>query len=291
VCFRAAQDNSHKVGQERCEVQTQVGCGDSMDLDELAASEKGSNSSLELVCGCEDPSPAKTPAPTPSEVDCKSVLAWPNKEGNSPDCGRCKHLIHIGTYLNCDAYCTSFGQECWYAAVNDYKPAGPAVCKAIEDVPCSENMADFEDNAMDTMICGCQYPEPVKQKEEHYTWTTTTTTTMWYDCNVGPWPATKSDWCCVNEQKGCGEFECDSGPWPEKKREWCCKLFNKGCRDDGYFDCSQGPWPAKKRDWCCHNEGRMCPEKPRYSCEAGPWPAAKRDWCCRVENTGCQETV
>lgn len=289
LCFRAAQDNSAKVGQSACEVQAQVGCGDTMDLDELASD----NSSLELVCGCEDPGPPRTPAPTPSSVECKSFLAWPNKEG-AGDCGNCKHLVHIGAFLTCEAYCDSFGQQCWYGAVNDNTPVmdGEPGCKAIQDVACSENMARFHDNSEASMICGCQYPEGVEGRTTaQYTWTSTSTSTMWYDCSVGPWPATKSSWCCENEQIGCGEYECDSGPWPQKKRDWCCKSMQKGCETDGYFDCRQGPWPSKKRNWCCQNEGMMCPETQLYSCEAGPWPPAKRKWCCETESKGCEEAV
>jgi len=289
LCFRAAQDNSAKVGQGPCEVQKQVDCGDTLDLDELASD----NSSLELVCGCEDPGPPRTPAPTPSSLECKSFLAWPNKEG-AADCGECKHLVRVGAFLTCEAYCASFGQLCWYGAVNDNTPVmdGEPGCKAIEDVACSENMADLHGGSEASMICGCQYPDGAEHRTTvQYTWTSTTTSTMWYDCSVGPWPASKSSWCCENEQISCGEYECDTGPWPQKKRDWCCKNMEKGCEQDGYFDCRQGPWPPKKRHWCCENEGRMCPDARRYACEAGPWPPAKRTWCCEKEGKGCVETV
>jgi hypothetical protein len=260
LCFRAAQDNSGKVGQGPCEVQTQVDCSDTFDLDELASDD----SSLELVCGCENPGHARTPAPSPSSLECKSFLAWPNKEGDA-DCGTCKHIVRVGAFLTCEAYCASFGQRCFFSGVNDDTlGAEEPGCQAIEDVACSENIA--RRGSWETMICGCQYPNAKAaaegQEAVQYTWTTTTTTTMWFDCGVGPFPADKRTWCCKNEQIGCGEFECDSGPWPREKQEWCCKRQKKGCDQnaDEYFDCRQGPWPAKKRHWCCQNQGVMCEE-------------------------------
>jgi hypothetical protein len=258
-----------------------------MDLDELAIHNTSEDVTQDLICGCEDPGAVRTPPPTPARVECKGFATWPNKDGNA-DCGQCKHLVSLGTFVSCDAYCASFGQSCWYAGVNDYSPAAEHGCQAVEDVSCGENMAVFEGNAgQNNMICGCRYIPPDAVDEPQYTWTATTTTSMWYDCDVGPWPSTKSNWCCEEEQKGCGTYTCKHGPWPPKKKEWCCTNLQQGCQEDDYYDCSQGPWPAKKRDWCCTNQGVNCPQRPKYSCDSGPWPATKRAWCCVMHKKGC----
>merc|ERR1712176_1471976 len=152
-----------------------------------------------------------------------------------------------------------------------------------------------------------------------------------FDCDEGlanaavGWSDPKKEWCCANQQKGCGlteDYDCEAGfwnwqnGWSEEKKTWCCQNKQKACPGDpsppgpasgsavvqpaaASWDCDEGlanaaiGWSVPKKEWCCANQQKGCSLTEDYDCEAGDWnwqngwSEEKKTWCCQNQQRGC----
>ncbi|CAK0821908.1 unnamed protein product [Prorocentrum cordatum] len=136
-CFYAAEDKNGPGGDDgECEV-----------LEDFACS-TNTQTTNDLICGCQHP-----------QDDCPSFEEWPDKDGET-SCGTCKHLVAMDHHETCESYCGSFGQRCFYAALQASGSDSNGRCMAEEEVTCTDNMKLIQPNSH-SMICGCANIETV----------------------------------------------------------------------------------------------------------------------------------
>jgi len=101
------------------------------------------------------------------------------------------------------------------------------------------------------------------------TTTSTSTTVLQADAPDSTAPAPAAD--ATSSPEASHPFDCDAGlansvkGWSDKKKDWCCAQEQKGCGEASLpFDCAAGlakwrdGWSAEKKAWCCDREKRGC---------------------------------